>query len=329
MPAISAAPSLGIPITPAAAPPAAPAPTADDAKKLLPVANNPLLPGSTASQPDVRQILSQIMVILQSLMGSLGNGGTPSGAGSSLPSAASVLPTSLSVGAADAAGAGNAGNAGNCPAEAGAAGAGAAAPASAAAAPAAKPAAPAAAPAPAAPAPAPAPAAAPAPTPAPVPAPAPVMPAGIPSIGMGGFTGVNNLTISGLPPAPTLPQAPTSFFTPIATPGVPAPGAPAPAPAAAPAAAPAPAAGAAPVAKIPLTSGEELQQRIQTFNRANPTNMQGLAQFLTNSYNNTTQFVLQPDGNLLYGVAGKTFVIAATGLTPRQEVAVPAPPAAA
>jgi hypothetical protein len=151
------------------------------------------------------------------------------------------------------------------------------------------------------------------------------MPAGLPSIGLGGFTGVNNLTISGLPPAPTLPQAPTSFFTPIATPGVPAPGVPAPgvpAPAA-----PAPA--AAPAAKIPLASGEELQQRIQAFNRANPNNLQGLAQFLTNSYNNTTQFVLQPDGNLLYGVAGKTFVIAATGLTPRQEVAVPAPPAAA
>jgi hypothetical protein len=142
---------------------------------------------------------------------------------------------------------------------------------------------------------------------------------------MGGFTGVNALTISGLPPAPTLPQAPTSFFTPIATPGVPLPGA-APAPAPVPAAVPAPAAGAPPAAKIPLASGEELQQRIQTFNRANPNNLQGLAQFLTNSYNNTSQFVLQPDGNLLYGVAGKTFVIAATGLTPRQEVAVPPPP---
>jgi hypothetical protein len=256
------------------------APAANGAKNTPPPASaNPLLPGSAASPPDVRQILSQIMVILQSLMSSLGKGGAPA------------------IGA-DATGAGNAAN---CPL---AGAAGGASPASLALpVPAAKP-----------PAPAPVPVAAPAPPPPPPPAPVPpAAPTAAPNIGLGGFAGVSNLTISGLPPAPNLPPAPTSFFTPIAMPAA----APAPAPVA-------PAPGAAPpAAKIPLTSGEELQQRIQNFNRANPNNLQGLAQFLTNSYSNTTPFTLQPDGKLLYGVSGKTFVIDSSGLTPRQEVPTP------
>lgn len=258
------------------------APAANGAKNTPPPASaNPLLPGSAPSQPDIRQILSQIMVILQSLMSSLGKGGLP-------------------VIGADATGAGNAGNAANCPLAGAAGGAG---PASLAL------------PVPAAKPPTPVPVAAPPPPPPPPPPPAPV-PSVAPNIGLGGFAGVNNLTISSLPPAPNLPPAPTSFFTPIAMPTA----APAPAPVAlAPGVAP-------PAAKIPLTSGEELQQRIQNFNRANPNNLQGLAQFLTNSYSNTTPFTLQPDGKLLYGVSGKTFVIDSSGLTPRQEV--PAPGAA-
>lgn len=122
-----------------------------------------------------------------------------------------------------------------------------------------------------------------------------------------GFSGVNGLNITALPNVPQLAQAPASFFTPIALPQqVAAPPVVAPV--------------AAPQAKIPLTSGDELQQRIQLFDRSNPNNIAGLAQFLTNSYSNTSAFVPQADGTLLYSVSGKTFKIAATGLTPRVQV---------
>jgi hypothetical protein len=140
----------------------------------------------------------------------------------------------------------------------------------------------------------------------------------IPSIGTGGttnpaisnfagFSGVSGLNITGLPPVPQLAVAPTSFFTPIASPQ-----------ATPPPTVIAPPVATTPQAKIPLTSGAELQQRIQLFNQSNPNNVAGLAQFLTNSYSNTSVFTPQADGTLLYTVnGGAAFKIAATGLTPR------------
>jgi hypothetical protein len=150
---------------------------------------------------------------------------------------------------------------------------------------------------------------APAKAPAPAPAAAQLATAG---------TGVSPAQIRTATPTPApVTAAPVSFFTPIAT-SVPTVAAPAPLPIAAPVAA-APTPLAAPVQKIPLTDGNELQQRIQNFNKTSPGNTAGLVQFLNASYSNTA-FTARPDGNLAYTVGTSNFLINATGLTPRVQV---------